>query len=114
MSLSKALGGLFSVCLLAGCSAKHSIEIVNLSSEPITEVAIKVGSANIYARSISPGHSVSDAYRFGGDSHFDIRATLSSGKQISASDGYITNGVQLSHRITVRDDGISVELVSAR
>ena len=95
--------------MLASCRAHSgSFALVNHASEPIAHASVSICGQTIELRDIQSGRSATRSYRVTSDSHYGIRVEFGSGKQLYKEVGYVTNGVDFQHEISVTDSDIEI------
>jgi hypothetical protein len=82
--------------------------IMNKSTETITDVSVTICHQTYKFKTLQPAASITQSYEVTGDSNFTVSAQTQSGNTITASDGYVTNGMDFRHEIIVDQQSIKV------
>lgn len=102
------------LALTACISHKGTIKLTNNSKEPIATAKIEICHQTINLKELPPTRSKTESYEVKGDSHFKIEITLQSGKTLRKEDGYVTNGMDFEHEISVTDTEIRLTETTGR
>lgn len=110
--MGRSLFGLavtFVSLLLSSCTANSgSFSLVNRTNEPITRATVTVCGQTIELKDIKPAKSAVGSYKVTSDSHYTVHIEFLSGKKLDKETGYVTNGMDFRHEITVTDRDIEV------
>jgi len=98
---------------LTGCnSGQGSFQVQNSAREEITLARVAISSEDFLFQEIYPSEETEPTfYRVGADSSFVVTIKFASGQELRAKGGYITNGLDLSHKIIVKDNEVLFELL---
>lgn len=106
-----ALAGamLIAVLLLTSCTTnKGQFSLINKSTEPIVQASVEICGQMIRMTNIQPGNSASGSYEVRADSHYTIQVEFQSGKRLRRETGYVTNGMDFQHEISVSDSDVTI------
>jgi hypothetical protein len=82
--------------------------LINKATAPIARATVEICGQKIELKDIQPGKSAPGSYSVKSDSHYVINVEFSSGKKLQKEDGYVTNGMDFQHEISVSDAGIEI------
>lgn len=100
--------GLAALVLVECSNHKGHFRLLNKASEPLQHVNVNVCGQSISADNVLPlGEMVGD-FVVKSDSHYSVQIEFKSGKKLQKDIGYITNGVDFNHEITVTDGDLSI------
>ena len=99
------VAGLFATSCTTG---RGNFSLVNGSKEPIVHAIVTICGQTIELRNIDPGNSVTGSYDVKSDSHYTIEVEFRSGKKLRKETGYVTNGMDFQHEISVTGSDIEV------
>lgn len=95
--------------VMAACdSNKGSFLLRNNSKYSIARVQVLVCGQMIELKEIQVGKSRTGVYKVRSDSHYDVRVEFDSGKKLQKEVGYVTNGFDFNHEITITDTDIEI------
>ncbi len=96
------------ILIIAACSAGPTghVTIRNGTGETIDSLVVNVAGQTLQRSNIAAGTSVTLEFTVRGESHYDVSASLKSGKQVTASVGYVDSGYALT------DDDLTVKPTS--
>ena len=99
---------LFALTLLFCLSPDNQgfVLVQNNSTQPVKSVRIQIKDLNFAISNLEQGEQAGKAFMIHADSHYDMNATFSSGKTISLSSGYLTNGIDSYDLFIITDDSI--------
>lgn len=80
----------------------------NNSKYSIARVQVLVCGQMIELKEIQVGKSRTGVYKVRSDSHYDVRVEFDSGKKLQKEVGYVTNGFDFNHEITITDTDIEI------
>lgn len=104
-----AISAVFAVIFMASCSANTgNFSLINKTKEPIARASVTVCGQTIDMKDIQPTKSAQGSYKVKSDSHYDVRVEFQSGKKLHKEIGYVTNGLDFQHVITVTDTDIEI------
>lgn len=90
------------VIFFSGCWSKSSqLTLQNKSGESIASAVVRVCQQELQWKNLTIGAVESRNFAATGDSHYEVFVELSSGKKMSASLGYVTNGMKFQDEILV-------------
>ena len=94
------LGILLMALSVAGCAPSHRFDV--RSDQPIKSIEPTFTNAKAPSvRLIDPNHA--EVIANSADDSGEIRVNMADGKTVSCRIGYVTNGEQEPHRLTVKD-----------
>lgn len=103
------IGVIFVALLVSSCTTgKGNFSLVNKAKEPIARASVVICGQSIELKDIQPGKSASGSYDVKSDSHYAIKVEFQSGKKLQKEAGYVTNGMDFQHEITVSDSDIEI------
>lgn len=103
------IGTIIAVLLVVSCTAnKGNFSLVNKTKEPITRASVLICGQKIELKDIRPSGRASGSYEVKSDSHYTVEVEFLSGKKIRKETGYVTNGMDFRHEITVTDLDIEI------
>lgn len=103
------LSAVFAVIVTASCTANTgNFSLVNKAKEPIAHASVTVCGQTIEMKGIQPTKSAQGSYKVKSDSHYDVKVEFQSGKKLQKEVGYVTNGLDFQHEITVTDTDIEI------
>ncbi len=117
MKKASLIIGIIFVMLMVSCSTnknKGTFSLINQADEPIVRALVTVCGQSIELRDIQPGASASGSYNVKSDSHYIVEIAFRSGKKLRNEIGYITNGMDFQHEITVTGSSVKVADSSLR
>ena len=95
--------------LLTSCTPnKGSFSLINNANEPIARASVTICSQTIEFKGIQPNKSAAGSYEVRSDSHYEIRIEFQSGKKLQKETGYVTNGMDFQHEISVTNSDIAI------
>ena len=92
------------------CSSENTGEVIlrNSTSQTIAHATIEICNQTIEIDNIKPHKDYRNTFRIRSDSHYKVIVSFPSGKKMRKELGYVTQGFDFSHIITVSDSGISI------
>lgn len=94
---------------LVSCTSNYGeFLLVNNSSEEIAHIDVLICGQTIKLRDIKPTESANGSFKVTSDSHYVVQVEFRSGKTLVGEDGYVTNGMNFRHKISVTDTEIKV------
>lgn len=97
------------VLFLISCTSNNgSFWLINKAKEPIARASVAICGQTIQLKDIEPNKSAAGSYTVKSDSHYVIQVEFQSGKKLQKETGYVTNGVDFKHEITVTDSDIEI------
>ena len=104
---------LFALILLFCLSADNQgfVLVQNNSTQPVEFITIHIKDLNFSIANLEQGAQAGKAFMIHTESHYDVNATFSSGKTISLSSGYLTNGIDSYDLFIITDDSILHERI---
>ena len=94
---------------LVSCVKYHgTFSVANNASETITQVTVSICGQTIELSDIKPKESVSSSFEVTSDSHYVVRVEFRSGRTLVGEGGYVTNGMNFRHEISVTDNEVRV------
>ncbi|MEA2162172.1 MAG: hypothetical protein QOK37_299 [Thermoanaerobaculia bacterium] len=100
-----------SFVLLAGCAlgpGKSHVTVRNAAKQTITSITVEADGNTAPFSNVLPGESREATFRIWGDSSYIVHVTFASGKELSAKEGYLTNGTETEDVITVTSSSIEI------
>jgi hypothetical protein len=99
--------------MVSSCASSTGIfDLRNESSEPIRSVSISICGQTFVFKQVGVSRSLTQSYRITTDGNFDIGVEFESGRKITRSAGYVTNGIDARHEIVITGTDIDVKIVS--
>jgi hypothetical protein len=103
--LAAAIGAL----ILISCTPHHgAFSLTNKSGEPLANAAVLVRRQLIAFTDIAPGATVNGTYSVRSDSDLKITIEFKSGRILRKEAGYVANGMNFHHVITVTGSDVEV------
>lgn len=101
--------------LLTSCTANNGkFALINKTNESISHASVFVCGQAIKFDEIQPNRNVTGSYEIKSDSHYLVRIEFQSGKKLQNEIGYVTNGMDFQHEISVTDTDISIADIKAK
>ena len=95
--------------LLASCTSNQgNFSLVNKATESIAHVSVGICGQTIELNGIKSNDRLTGSYKVTSDSHYTIEVEFQSGRKIKKETGYVTNGMNFRHEITVTDSDIRI------
>lgn len=94
--------------LISCTTNKGSFSLVNKTKEPIARASVAICGQTIELKDIQPNKSAAGSYEVKFDSHYTIQVEFQSGKKLQKETGYVTNGMDFQHEITITDSDIEI------
>lgn len=85
-----------------------TVQVQNGSGERIELVTVQVSGNALEFKNLQPSEKQIESFRIGSDSSYKISARFASGKVVTGSCGYVTNGVESNDLITVLDNALHI------
>lgn len=105
----KFLFALTSLLFVLACTEYSGrVILVNKSSDIISQATVSICDQVMKFYDINPNNSKEDGYRVRSDSHYLIEVKFKSGKTIKRETGYVTNGMNVYHKITITDNDLTI------
>ncbi len=104
-----SIGAVIVTLFVISCTTnKGDFTLVNRADEPIARASVTICGQKIELVNIQPGESASGSYDVKSDSHYTITLEFQSGKIMREEVGYVTNGMDFQHEITVTSSTIEI------
>ena len=101
--------GVIITALFVGCTPNRgSFSLINKAGEPITYASVTICGQKIELTDLLPNEIASGAYEVTSDSHYSIAVQFQSGKALQQEIGYVTNGMDFHHEITITNSTILI------
>lgn len=91
-----------------GHDFRGKIQLINQSHEEIKTATVRICGQTFSAGHIAMNETRTGSYKAGCEDHFTINVTFSSGKTLSAEDGYVTDGFHFASGIIVSDQAVTL------
>lgn len=104
-----SIGVIIAALLMISCTTgKRNFSLINKAQEPIARALVKICGQTIELRNINPRNSAAGSSDVKSDSHYAIEVEFRSGKKLRKETGYVTNGMDFQHDISVTDSDIEI------
>jgi hypothetical protein len=95
---------------LSGCGpSTGTVSVTNKSNEVISRSTLGACGRMFEIVNLPPAETRIFTYPVNCEGEFSIQVEFKSGRSFQTHDGYITNGVDMRHDISVTDSGIEIE-----
>lgn len=103
------IGAIIAALLVTSCTTgKGNFSLINKAKEPIARALVTICGQTIELRNIDPSNSAAGSYHVKSDSHYTIEVEFQSGKKLRKETGYVTNGMDFQHEISVTGSDIEI------
>jgi hypothetical protein len=105
------LGVVLATLWIARSSNLSQMTVINNASEDIASVSVRVSGQEVVIVNLGRDRTALREHKVYGDSGYQIAVRFASGREMNATDGYVTNGLSFKATITVTDDEIRLKML---
>src|SRR5262249_17207950 len=103
----------FVSALQIGCGHGNAdVTIANNAHEAISGVSVTMCGQRIEAHNLAVGATTKGRMRISCEGDYDVAVTFDSGRQLRATTGYVTSGVDISAEISITDSKVTLNGVN--
>jgi len=110
LGLIASIGVVAAVSALAWLGVRHGqvVCVVENGTSQVADVTVRIYEKQYAASGLSPGGFFSFEFAPGADAQYAVRVSLRSGARYEQDIGYVTSGVNMKHRMIVREKAIEL------
>lgn len=86
-----------------------TFQVMNSSGEQIERVTIEVSDQTFIFRDLAPQEARTESFRIGKDSHYDVSVKFETGRNLEATIGYVTSGIDSADNIVILGSQVRIE-----